>query len=366
MDKKLSFSDVMILPKYNPNGPNSRKNVNLVRKFKFDNGAILEAVPIIAANLDTVGCEEIAKNLAEEKVMTALHKHHTLEELIEIFKQDWSKYCFYTLGITEQDKDKLDKFCNKFGKPQLLCFDVANALIPKTLEYIKKLREDFHSSVILAGNVCTREGLELLKNAGTDIVKAGIGGGGLCKTSEITGVGYPQYSMLKDIRYQLIEVKLDKGYLLPLRIEKFNSLICSDGGCKVPGDICKALSICDMVMVGSMFSGCTECSGEWTYAAKLENSDQLSGCGGVVPRLTGEWVKKELICYGMSSEIAMNKYGNGIEDYRASEGKTMKIPNKGPVKKVIQEILGGIRSACTYLGVSDIKDMEQNAEFIKV
>lgn len=327
---KLDFSDVLILPKRSESP--SRKNVDLNRKFTFKNsGVTWEGVPVVAANMSTVGTFEMAKTLSKFGMMVCLHKYYEVEKLIEFFKENKA---FYTLGIKEYDFEKLKLFTKKLHKPKYICLDVANGYTKFFVEKCKKLRDEYKDSVIMAGNVCTSEMVnELILMGGVDIVKVGIGGGSVCTTRIMTGIGVPQLSAIiecADAAHGL------RGHVI------------SDGGCISPGDVSKAFGAgADFVMLGGMLAGHEECEGEW-------ENDPQSGA------------KKFLKFYGMSSEEAMIKFNGIKENYKASEGRCVKVKYKGKVENTIQEILGGIRSTCTYVGTEKLKDLSKCTTFIRV
>jgi len=326
---RLDFSDVLILPKRSESP--SRKNVDLNRKFKFKNSGVeWEGTPIIAANMSTVGTFEMAKVFSKFGMMVCLHKYYSLESLIEFFKNN---IAFYTLGIKNEDFEKLSLFTKKLGIPKYICLDVANGYTKYFVEKCKKLRDDFPDSVIMAGNVCTSEMVnELILMGGVDIVKVGIGGGSVCTTRIVTGVGVPQLSAIIECA--------DAAHGL-------RGHVVSDGGCIMPGDISKAFGAgADFVMLGGMLSGHDECEGDWEFD---ENGN-----------------RKFLKFYGMSSEEAMNKFNGGKENYKASEGRCVKVKYKGCVEKTIEEILGGVRSTCTYVGTEKLKDLSKCTTFIRV
>ena len=184
--------------------------------------------------------------------------------------------------------------------------------------------------VIMAGNVVTGDMTEELLLSGADIVKIGIGPGSVCLTRKMTGVGYPQLSAVIECA--------DAAHGLGGRI-------CADGGCTTPGDIAKAFGGgADFVMLGGMFAAHDECAG------KTITKD-------------GKTMKQ---FYGMSSEQAMEKWSGGVAKYRASEGKEVFLPSRGPVADTVQEILGGLRSACTYVGARRLKELTLRTTFVRV
>lgn len=333
-DVKLDFSDVLIKPKRS--SLESRSQVNLNREYKFLNSekTLNVGVPIIAANMDTIGTMEMARSLAKQNIWTALHKFYPVEILEKFFKEDpASEKCFYSSGISEEDIRKLKTLQRLGVELPFICLDVANGYSQKFVEECKSIRDSFPKAVILAGNVCTSDMVqELLIAGGVDIAKIGIGGGAGCTTRHTTGVGFPQLS-------SCIECA-DAAHGL-------GGHICSDGGCRIPGDVAKAFAAgADFVMLGGMLAGHDECGGEFA--------------------LDPEGNKKSMVFYGMSSETAMKKYYGGKASYRASEGRTLSVPYKGPVDQTVEQMLGGLRSACTYVGTDKLKNLSKCTTFIRV
>lgn len=342
---KLDFDDVLIRPKRSNMG--SRANVNLIRKFNNHKTNELVGIPIIASNMDTTGTFAMCRSLSKFQLFTCLHKFYEIPDLIKFFnEEECSNYAFYTSGITEADVEKLTKISQE-TKLKNICLDVANGYTKYFVEKVRFIRDRFPDSFLMAGNVATPEMVqELIISGGADMVKIGIGPGSACKTRVVTGVGYYQLSAIIECA--------DAAHGL-------GKLICSDGGCSKSGDICKAFGAgADFVMLGYMFAGHEECEGEWEedYVRKIKDNG--------VPYM--DWTKKvktKLKFYGMSSKEAMDKYYGGIAEHRASEGKCMEIDYKGLVQDTVQQILGGIRSACTYIGANNLKDFSKCTTFVK-
>lgn len=329
---KLGFKDVMIRPKRST--LKSRSQVSLERNFTFVNsGKKWSGVPIIAANMDTVGTFEMAEALAKDKIVTAIHKHYTPEEWTAFLeKQPDSIYEFIALstGTGKADEEKIKTIVDQHPKIQFLCIDVANGYSEHFVEFVKRARQNFPTKTIIAGNVVTGEMVEELILAGADIIKVGIGPGSVCTTRIKTGVGYPQLSAIIECA--------DAAHGL-------GGHIISDGGCKIPGDVAKAFGGgADFVMLGGMFAGHDESGGE----------------------IVEEQGKKFRLFYGMSSQTAMDKHSGGVAEYRASEGKTVKVPYKGAVSETVKDILGGVRSTCTYVGASQLRELSKRTTFIRV
>ncbi|KAB1071914.1 GMP reductase [Tamlana haliotis] len=331
-DIKLGFKDVMIRPKRST--LKSRSEVRLEREFKFlHNPLTWSGIPIMAANMDTVGTFEMALALAEKQVFTAIHKHYTIEDWKNFTSEapkQIENYIAVSTGTSDKDTNKLTQVFNIFPKLKFICIDVANGYSEHFTAFVRKTRAQFPDKVIIAGNVVTGEMVEELLISGADIVKVGIGPGSVCTTRVKTGVGYPQLSAIIECA--------DAAHGL-------GGQIISDGGCTTPGDIAKAFGAgADFVMLGGMLAGHDE-------------------SGGEIIEKNGEVFKK---FYGMSSATAMEKHVGGVAEYRASEGKTVEVPYKGPVENTLQDILGGLRSTCTYVGAARLKELTKRTTFIRV
>ncbi|WP_332027419.1 GMP reductase [Kaistella sp.] len=329
---KLGFKDVMIRPKRST--LKSRSQVSLERNFTFVNSQKKwSGVPIIAANMDTVGTFEMAEALAKEKIITAVHKHYTPEEWSAFLNNQPDsiyEYIALSTGTGKADEEKIKQIMEEHPQIEFLCIDVANGYSEHFVDFVKRARAQFPTKTIIAGNVVTGEMVEELILAGADVIKVGIGPGSVCSTRIKTGVGYPQLSAIiecADAAHGL------RGHII------------SDGGCKIPGDVAKAFGGgADFVMLGGMFAGHDE-------------------SGGDIVEKDG---KKFRLFYGMSSQTAMDKHAGGVAEYRASEGKTVKVPYKGPVAETVKDILGGVRSTCTYVGASELRELSKRTTFIRV
>ena len=331
-EMKLGFKDVLIRPKRST--LKSRSQVDLERLFVFRHtSGSWSGVPVIASNMDTVGTFAMAEKLAAFKVPTAIHKHYTTEEWDRFLtgKPDSIyNYIMVSSGTLPRDFEKLSAVVSRHPKIKFLCIDVANGYAENFVEFVKQCRTAFENKAIVAGNVVTGEMVEELILSGADIVKVGIGSGSVCTTRVKTGVGYPQLSAIIECA--------DAAHGL-------NGLIIADGGCTCAGDVAKAFGAgADFVMLGGMLAGHDECGGE------VMETD-----GG-----------KEMLFYGMSSQIAMEKHSGGVADYRAAEGKTVTIPYRGEIEHTIKDILGGIRSACTYVGAAKLKELSKRTTFVRV
>jgi GMP reductase len=367
---KLDYKDVLLRPKRST--LTSRKEVDLVREFTFPNaggeGADPKAygwkgVPIVASNMDTVGTFEMAKAFARHRMLTCISKHNDIkrwlhkmdgygvyktQESKEANSADWKhdpdsacwqnriyEHISPSIGIKYDenkfdDMDYLHNITWNFYHTQFVCIDAANGYTARFCDFIKRVREEHPALIIIAGNVVTGEMTEQLILNGADIVKVGIGSGSVCTTRIQTGVGYPQFSAVVECADAAHGVG---GYIM------------ADGGCTCVGDVAKAFGGgADFVMLGGMLAGHTECEGQ---------EEEIDG-------------KKYKTFYGMSSETAMKKHNGGVADYRSSEGKTVRVEHRGLVKRTIEDILGGLRSTCTYIGARRLKDMPKCATFVRV
>lgn len=333
-DTKLDFRDVLIKPIHST--LRSRSEVSVMSSYAFQNTSFIwQGTPIMTSNMDTTGTFEMAEAMFKFKMITCIHKHYSLEEWKKFIDNQKKhphmfNYIAISCGTSKDDLDKLESIL-LLCKARFICLDVANGYRDDFVETIKLVRNKWSDRIIIAGNVVTPEYVKIILEAGANIVKIGIGNGSACSTRMKTGIGYPQLSAILECH---TIAKNMGGYIL------------SDGGCSTPADIVKAFGAgADFVMCGGMFAGHTESGGE---LIKEENGD----------------LYKEF--YGMSSDTAMKKYSGGVAKYRTSEGLTIRMKYKGPIEDTLLDICGGIRSACTYLNSTNIRDLYDNIKFIKV
>ncbi|OAN11200.1 guanosine monophosphate reductase [Photobacterium jeanii] len=331
-DLKLGFKDVLFRPKRST--LKSRSQVELTREFTFKHsGRQWSGVPIIAANMDSVGSFDMAAALAKHNVMTAIHKHYTVEDWAGFVKNNDTSVlnnAMVSTGTSDADFQKTKDIMALSDDLIFICIDIANGYSEHLVEYVQKVRAEFPTKVISAGNVVTGDMVEELILAGADIVKVGIGPGSVCTTRVKTGVGYPQLSAIIECA--------DAAHGLGGRI-------IGDGGCACAGDVAKAFGGgADFVMLGGMLAGHEESNGE-------------------IIEQDGKTFMK---FYGMSSQSAMDKHSGGVAKYRAAEGKTVLLPYRGPVENTIQDIMGGVRSTCTYVGAAQLKELTKRTTFIRV
>jgi GMP reductase len=325
-DIKLDFKDVLIRPKRST--LNSRKEVTLEKSYTFKHSNLeWIGIPIMASNMDGVGTFEMAKALSALRLFTVLKKGYTVaEHRVGSENIMYNDTFAVSTGTSEMEFGKLGIILQNNPEIQFICIDIANGYSEHFGDFIENVREQFPTKTIIAGNVVTADMTQELILRGADIVKVGIGPGSVCTTRVQTGVGYPQLSAIIECA--------DAAHGL-------GAHIIADGGCTCPGDVAKAFGAgADFVMLGGMFAGHDEGGGT------IENG--------------------KVTFYGMSSDTAMEKHHGGVAEYRSSEGRTVEITYRGPVKHTIQDLLGGLRSTCTYVGASCLKQLPKCTTFIRV
>jgi GMP reductase len=329
-DAKLNFEDVLLQPKRST--LTSRRDVDMTRKFTFRNsGKVMNFTPIFASNMDGVGTFSMAKVLQEYKMMTVITKTTTVEQWKAAVgngvRLQSVSVCTGTNKVFDNDAEdyrNMQEVLKMFPDVKVITIDVANAYHQNMVGFVQKVREEFPDKVIIAGNVVTPEMTEELIINGADVVKIGIGPGSVCTTRTMAGVGVPQFSAILDCADAANGVD---GHIM------------ADGGCTQPGDIAKALGGgAHMVMVGGMLAG--------------HNESEMKLVDG----------QREF--YGSSSDRAREIHGKRKDGYRGNEGRQVFLPDRGPVKETVEDILGGVRSACTYIGARRLKDMPKCASFV--
>ena len=330
-DIKLDYSDVLIRPKRST--LTSRFDVELERTYTFyHSGMEWTGVPIMASNMDTTGTFEMHKVLSRSGMVTCIARHYNTDGKLWNESDNRNKLCVMS-GISKPEISEIVGILTTFPDVAFVGLDVANGYTINFVEAIKRLREQLHDVTIIAGNVVTGDMTAELLLAGADIVKVGIGGGSVCTTRIKTGVGYPQLSAVIECA--------DAAHGI-------GGHIIADGGCNSSGDMVKAFAAgADFVMIGGMLAGHEECDGKLVFEDDVE-----------------EPVGMEF--YGMASQTAMDRHGNPNREYRGEEGKTVVIPYRGPVEHTAKDILGGIRSACTYVGAKRLKDLTKCTTFVRV
>lgn len=328
-DIKLDYKDVLFKPKRSK--LESRRDVDLTRTFKFHYGNEWTGVPIMSSNMDGVGTFAMAKVLQDHKMITVMRKHYSVDDWTKNAKGVKMKYLSVCTGTgVIWDPDAPDYATMKavlamYPDIKFITVDVANAYHENYADFISRVRDAYPDKTIIAGNVISAEMTEELIIKGADIVKCGIGPGSVCTTRLMTGVGVPQLSGIIECADAANGIG---GHII------------ADGGCVYPGDVSKAFGAgAHFTMLGGMLAGHDESE--------------------------GEVVDGKIQFYGMSSDAAMTVHGTRKDGYRGAEGKVVELPHKGPVEKTVIEILGGLRSTCTYIGAKRIKDMPKCTTFVR-
>ena len=309
----LDFDDVMIQPKITT--ISSRSEVNLEYEYIEERKEIAwKGIPIIASNMDKIGTLKVAKVLSEYKVLTFLHKYHSVENLKG---EDYDpEFIGISVGVSPSEFENAKQILKYNPNIKFICLDVANGYMLSFHEVVRKYALEFPNKIIVAGNVVDYSGAWALTGYGADLIKCGIGSGAVCTTRAKTGVGLPQFTCIQKCVGEWSQTQMN---------------VVSDGGCKTPGDIAKAFGAgAKFVMIGGMLAGHNE---------------------------TGTEI------YGMSSAEAMHLYSGGVDSYRTAEGKRVVVESKGSLEDTVKDILGGLRSALSYTNSSTLKEFIGNQTF---
>ena len=282
--------------------------------------------------MDGVGTFSMAKVIQEYKMMTTITKTTTLEQwkkaVGEGIKLKYLSVCTGTGKLWDDDAEDystMQKVLKSYPDVKFITIDVANGYHTNFSDFVGAVREEYPDKTIIAGNVVTAEMTEELIIQGADVVKVGIGPGSVCTTRTMAGVGVPQFSAVVECADAANGV---------------GGHIVADGGCNMPGDIAKAFGGgAHFVMLGGMLAG--------------HNESEVQSKDG----------KREF--YGMSSDRAREVHGKRKDGYRGNEGRSIILPDRGPVKETIEDLLGGVRSSCTYIGARRLKDIPKCASFVR-
>lgn len=339
----LDFKDVLFVPKRSE--LNSRQEVDLCRSYTFRNSKqSWTGIPVMAANMDGVGTFEMAQQLQQHRLFTCIKKDYNLADWTAAHSNLDYQHVAVSVGTSNSDFKKLQLIINGIEHIQFICVDVANGYSEHFGEFVSKIRKEFPTKTIIAGNVVTADMTQELLLRGADIIKVGIGPGSVCTTRIQTGVGYPQLSAIIECA--------DAAHGL-------GGHIIADGGCTCPGDVAKAFGAgADFVMLGGMLAGHDEGGGD--IITEIEST--FKSRNGISILSESKFVE----FYGMSSETAMDRHHGGVASYRSSEGKTVSIPYRGPVLSTVLDTLGGLRSTCTYIGAHTLKELSKCTTFVRV
>ena len=333
-ETQLDFDDVLIQPKCSK--LLSRSQISLEREFKWydannQHKHTMKCISYGTTNMGTVGTCKIAELMAKSGHIACLEKHIPYEEIDKLFSkltEEEQSRVIPSIGIKESTDD-IKKLYDKWHL-KLLMIDVPNGYIPSLIDRIRELHSYCVDTCIIAGNVVDAAGASQLLDAGVKVAKVGVGNGAMCVTRLKTGVGRPQLSTIIEVA----DVCHQRG-----------CYVMCDGGVASPGDVCKAFGAgADFVISGALFAGCEEAEGD---------AIEIDG-------------KKYKQYYGMSSHLAQAKHFGGIRKYSSSEGREKLIPCSGSLQDVLDDIDGGIRSCCTYIGCEKMKNFSRHTTFYRV
>ncbi len=333
----LAYDDVLIVP--SRSSIKYRQDISLTTKVS--NSISLE-IPIMAAPMDSVCEAEMAIALGKLGGLGVIHRFQPPEEQanevekVKKAKTENSKTLLaaFAIGI-EHDMEERTKLCVDAGA-DILVLDIAHAHSDYAISAIEQLRREYSSLCIVAGSIATVEAAIDFVKAGADCLRIGVGPGGVCTTRVVAGIGFPQLSAVSNI------VSAELG--IP---------VIADGGIRTSGDIAKALAVgADTVMLGSLLAGTAESPG------------------------TPEETEQGLVKFhrGMASkEAAQNRAGRHGQDldeeyfkHHSPQGVECAVEYKGSAEKVVQELVGGVKSSLSYVGASNLEEFRQNAKFIQV
>ena len=350
-DIKLDYGDVLLRPKRSTMG--SRKDVDLKRTYKFRNSQReWTGIPIMAANMQGVGTFGMAEELIKVPMFTCLDKTYQPVDIWDwlgnhVHKPDLCNNIAISTGITDIDDERVEATLKLCRSIQFVCIDVANGYSERFLDYVARFREKHPELTIIAGNVVTADVTEELLLRGADIVKVGIGPGSVCTTRVKTGVGYPQLSAVMEC--------MDAAHGL-------GGHIIADGGCSSAGDVVKAFGGgADFVMLGGMLAGTDEGGGDVITKTFITNEQAPSTSAGIGKKIERKFVE----FFGSSTTVAQEGTG-GVKNHRTSEGRVVQVPYKGSVTNVVTDVLGGLRSGCTYVGARSLKQLSKCTTFVQV
>ena len=328
----LTFDDVALVPQYSSVLPSET-----ITSTKLANNLILQT-PLISSAMDTVTESEMAIALSKSGGIGIIHRNLSIEKQVKEVKKV-KKNNFLVggaIGVNSKDIERADELSK--AKVDIIVIDTAHGHTQKVLYMIKKIKKKLKKCVLCAGNIATGKAAKFLADSGVDIVKVGIGPGSICTTRLVTGIGVPQLSAVLQVKKAL---------------KNYKTRIISDGGIKFSGDLAKAIAAgADAVMIGSLFSGTTESPGKiFKHKGKLFKNFRGMGSVGAMS-------------IGSADRYYQKKFKN-ISKY-VPEGVEGIVKFKGPVNKIIYNLIGGLKSSMGYLGAKTIKDLQKNGEFVKI
>ena len=330
----LTYDDVLLVPK--KSSISSRKQVELATSLTSN---ITLQIPVVGANMDTVCESAMAIKLAQMGGIGIIHrfmpaKKHA-KEIEKVKNRNENFLVGAAVGVENSDIKDRSKECVAAGV-DVFVLDIAHGHSDHAIDSIKFLKNTYPEKDIIAGNVATLQGTEDLAKAGADAIKVGVGPGGVCTTRLVAGVGVPQLTAIMEAANADTDVP-----------------IIADGGIKNSGDIAKAIAAgADTVMIGSLLAGTKESPGEVELVY-----------GSLVKRVRG-------MASLEASIMRAERNGEELEDdyfaHRSPEGVESCVPYSGEAAKIVTNLMGGLKSAMSYLNAKNFDTFRANASFIRV
>jgi IMP dehydrogenase len=328
MKKYLTYDDVQIVPRYSD--IEHRNDCNTITRVTKN---VHLEIPLVSSPMDTVTGLEMCRAMDGLGGMGFLHRFQSPEDTahqIALFRHQSAQGTIgATIGVTG-DYIKLTQMYVDNGA-QVILIDVAHGHHKLVKRAIRSIKDEVKGTFdLLVGNIATAEATRDLCEWGADGIRIGVGGGSLCSTRIQTGVGLPMVSSIRDC------VSVADGYDVPCM---------ADGGVRSPGDVCKGLGAgADIVMLGSLLSGTKESPGDITK--------------------TGQWPNEILQKKYRGSASLESKQDRGEE--KNVEGYSTTIPYKGKVKRIVNDIMDGVRSSMSYVGAKNISEYQAKCDFVTV
>ena len=328
----LTFDDVTLVPQYSSVLPSETVTVTkLARNLDLK-------IPLMSSAMDTVTESKMAIAISKSGGMGIIHRNLSIEEQVrEVKKVKKNNYLVgAAIGVSPKDLERAKELSKV--NTDLIVIDTAHGHTQKVLEMIRKIKKKLKTCTLCVGNIATGKAAKFLADSGVDIVKVGIGPGSICTTRLVAGIGVPQLSAVIQVKRAL---------------KNYKTKIISDGGIKFSGDIAKAIAAgADAVMIGSLFSGTIESPGKiFKHKGKLFKNFRGMGSVGAMS-------------VGSADRYYQKKFKN-VSKY-VPEGVEGIVRFKGPVDKIIYNLVGGLKSSMGYLGAKTIQDLQKKGEFVKI
>lgn len=309
----ITYADVNLVP----------QNTNIVSRASIDTsvafGPYTLKIPFVVAPMDTFTGEKMIRELHRLGGLGTLPRttEENFKESLKLAKTFTKENipCLYAIGLKHglEEAEALAK-----NGAKIVLIDVAHGGMEQVKNLAKEIKKKTKLTIV-AGNIVTFEQAQEYKKAGIDIARVGVGPGGLCSTRMVAGTGFPQLSAVFETTSSGIPV-------------------IADGGIRYPADFAKAIAAgATVAMAASILAGTEETPGEVLNGQKIVR--------------------------GQASESYMKDHGSKVGEFRAAEGVTATVTSRGPVAHVINDLVGGLRSAMSYAGATTLKEFQEKAVF---